>query len=645
MDFLISSLTNLGDKIMTKPITEAGISTGVLAKVAGTKGEIDQELTAKSLNKVAGKDQVINQGEAGKTKDRFITMNNKVSKHNDQDAKQIWAEAAKDQNVIIPGEKNDKNTTGGTNLKINGKDIKLGGSKDFDTGNGKVAIDTISTPEQQKALTEQIKIATANPDLKKITDPSDDAEKTTRQEKIKNLKTGTDTTKVALLDDDQKSLTSLDQNRAELNKRREEVRLAINNDNLAESQKQALKAEQKTLDESLKTIDAVPKVFATQNGARLEIKNGSNIRSISQTQITSTAKLDGYEGMFQEKDTENQTEVKVPTVKQAYDSFAKQMKESTGKDFALGANQNLVMYRDDDSVKFLIVDSETEANGNRNTIITKPIIAKRKDDGGTAIEKPSITKSGTSGQETAVIEAKQFNYKAGEAANVDGAGQDININLVKDGQALTSFFNQGETKGTPKTEEITTPENNALASVDNAFFSYSPADIEKGGIVGTSVKPKTIKITLKDQDKARETLLILAASKDDGSLFDLIKDEAEDKKLTLTETQLANLQERIKDKKILTAVDDAQLATIKGKIKTTPRQSQGAIMSDLSSLSQEERQQMALKYIEQTGIGNFGTSLGDSRLNNYTVLKGLLGVNNQKLITPLVIDKILASKT
>lgn len=568
---------------------------------------------------------------------------NTPSKLSQEDTNKIWIEAAAMQNQIIPGEKNDKNTTGGTNLKINGKDIKLGGSEDFDTGSGKkVAIDTISTPEQQKALTEQIKIATANPDLKKITDPSDDAEKTTRQEKIKNLKTGTDTTKVALLDDDQNSLTSLDQNRAELNKRREEVRLAIKNDNLAESQKQALKAEQKTLDESLKTIGAVPKVFATQNGARLEIKNGSNIMSISQTQTNSTAKLDGYEGMFQDKDTKNQTEVKVPTVKQAYDSFAKQMKESTGKDFALGANQNLVMYRDDDSVKFLIVDSETEANGNRNTIITKPIIAKRKDDGGIAIEKPSITKSGTSGQETAVIEAKQFNYRAGEAANVDGAGQDININLVKDGQALTSFFNQGETKGTPKTEEIKTPGNNALASVDNAFFSYSPADIEKGGIVGTSVKPKTTTITLKD--KARETLLILAASKDDGSLFDLIKDkaEAEDKKLTLTETQLTNLQEGIKDKKILTAVDDAQLARIKGKIKTTPRQSQGAIMSDLSSLNQEERQQMALKYIEQTGIDNFGTSLGDSRSNNYTVLKGLLGVNNQKLITPLVIDKILA---
>jgi hypothetical protein len=636
---------------MTKPITEAGISTRVLAEGAAKASgdQISSELTEKSLNKVAGKDSVINQAEVKKTKDKFINVGvgntNTPSKLSQEDTNKIWIEAAAMQNQIIPGEKNEQNPTGGTNLKINAKDIKLGGSKDFDTGSGKkVAIDTISTPEQQKALTEQIKIATANPDLKKITAPSDDAEKTTRQEKIKNLKTGTDTTKVALLDDDQKSLTSLDQNRAELNKRREEVRLAINNDNLAESQKQALKAEQKTLDESLKTIDAVPKVFATQNGARLEIKNGSNIRSISQTQITSTAKLDGYEGMFQEKDTENQTEVKVPTVQQAYDSFAKQMKESTGKDFALGANQNLVMYRDDDSVKFLIVDSETEANGNRNTIITKPIIAKRKEDGETAIEKPSITKSGTSGQETAVIEAKQFNYKAGEAANLNGAGQDININLVKDGQALTSFFNQGETKGTPKTEEITTPENNALASVDNAFFSYSPADIEEAKAVGTSVKPKTIKITLKDQDKVRETLLILAASKNDTALFDLIKDkaEAEDKKLTLTETQLTNLQEGIKDKKILTAVDDAQLARIKGKIKTTPRQSQGAIMSDLSSLNQEERQQMALKYIEQTGIDNFGTSLGDSRSNNYTVLKGLLGVNNQKLITPLVIDKILA---
>jgi hypothetical protein len=98
------------------------------------------------------------------------------------------------------------------------------------------------------------------------------------------------------------------------------------------------------------------------------------------------------------------------------------------------------MYRDGDNVKFLIVDSKTETTGNRKTIITEPIIAKRKDDGGTAIEKPSITKSGTSGQETAVIEAKQFNYRAGEAANVDGAGEDIKINLVKDGTSTTSFF-------------------------------------------------------------------------------------------------------------------------------------------------------------------------------------------------------------
>ncbi len=71
MDFLISSLTNLGDKIMTKPITtEAGISTRVLAEGAAKASgdQISSELTEKSLNKVAGKDSVINQAEVKKQK-------------------------------------------------------------------------------------------------------------------------------------------------------------------------------------------------------------------------------------------------------------------------------------------------------------------------------------------------------------------------------------------------------------------------------------------------------------------------------------------------------------------------------------------------------------------------------------------------
>ncbi len=354
----------------------------------------------------------------------------------------VWAEAAKIQNSIIPGV-SDQNKNDGNKFKIGDKEIQLGGSKDLTTGTKAVSVDTISTPDQQNALKTQIKTATSSDDIKKVTAPTTDEDKETLQGKIKSLQAGTDTN-VNLLDDSKNTIANLDKNRAELNKRREEVRLATKNDNLTAEQKTALKAEQKALDESLKMIDGVPKVFATQNGARLKVDNGSNIRSISRNQITSDDKLDGYEGMFQAKDEKNQTEVKVPTVKQAYDSFAQQMKESTGKDFTLGENQNLVMYRDGDSVKFLIVDSKTETNGNRKTIITEPIIAKRVEDGNTVIEAP-VTKSNTGGQETATIPAKQFNYKAGEAADVDGAGEKIKINLVKDGKPQVSFMNESTT--------------------------------------------------------------------------------------------------------------------------------------------------------------------------------------------------------
>jgi hypothetical protein len=338
----------------------------------------------------------------------------------------------------------DQNKNDGNKFKIGDKEIQLGGSKDLTTGTKAVSVDTISTPDQQNALKTQIKTATSSDDIKKVTAPTTDEDKKTLQGKIKSLQAGTDTN-VNLLDDNNKTITSLDKNRAELNKRREEVRLATKNDNLTAEQKTALKAEQKALDESLKMIDGVPKVFATQNGARLKVDNGSNIRSISRNQITSDDKLDGYEGMFQAKDEKNQTEVKVPTVKQAYNSFAQQMKESTGKDFTLGDNQNLVMYRDGDNVKFLIVDSKTETNGNRKTIITEPIIAKRKEDGETAIEKPLVKKSGTSGQETVEFSAKQFNYGAGDAATIDGAGEDIKINLVKDGKPQVSFMDESTT--------------------------------------------------------------------------------------------------------------------------------------------------------------------------------------------------------
>jgi hypothetical protein len=422
-----------------------GISTTVIAKAAetvtkDTSKKIDPKATEAQLNTVAGKDKVINQTEVKKTQDQFKTADAKVISPDATTTKAIWTKAAENQNLIIPG--NDGNTTGGTNFKIGGKDVKLGGSAELKIDNEKVSIDTISTPEQQATLNKEVQTATTSADLQKITKPKDETDKTTRQEKIKELKAGTDTTNVTLLDDNKNTLANLDKNRAELNKRREEVRLATKNGDLTEEQKTTLKAEQKALDESLKTIDAVPKVFATQNGAKLEIKNGSNIRSINKDQINSENKLNGYEGMFEGKDTENQTEVKIPTVKQAYESFAKQMKESTGKDFTLGDNQNLVMYRDGDSVKFLIVDSRTGNDGNRETIVTKPVIATRNEYGETAIKTPSITKSGTSGQEAAVIEAKQFSYKAGDSAKVDEAGKDISINLVKGGQILSSFFDE-----------------------------------------------------------------------------------------------------------------------------------------------------------------------------------------------------------
>jgi hypothetical protein len=411
------------NQVASKPVGPIGISKTIIQQAGDTLRLPD---TAKIVKAADPKKDIVTKIISPKSKPENVNA--------------VWAEAAKIQNSIIPGEVNNENKDGGNKFQIGDKEIQLGGSKDLKTDSKTVSIDTISTPEQQNALKTQIKAATSSTDLKKITAPDTDDDKRARQENIKKLNTSNETTNVNLLDDDKNTIANLDKNRAELNKRGEEIRLASKNTNLTDEQKTALKTEQKALDESLKAIDAVPKVFATQNGARLKVDNGSNIRSINKSQITSNDKLDGYEGMFQAKDEKNQTEVKVPTVKQAYDSFTQQMKESTGKDFTLGDKQNLVMYRDGDNVKFLIVDSKTETTGNRKTIITEPIIAKREENGETAIKKPLVKKSGTSGQETVEFSAKQFNYGAGDAATIDGAGEDIKINLVKDGTSTTSFF-------------------------------------------------------------------------------------------------------------------------------------------------------------------------------------------------------------
>lgn len=402
------------NQVASKPVTPTGISKVIIEKVGNALRLANM---AKTINTANNSQDTV-------TKAPIIKERAQIN------ATQVWTDAVAKHNLIIPGEITD----GGKKFKINQKDFQLGGSEKLKTNTEEVSIDTISTPQQQNALKAEIKAATNSPDVKKITNPSTDGDITDRKEKIKQLATNTNTTNVALLDNNNQNITTLDKNRAELNKRKEEVRLAIKNDHLAKSQKTALEAEQKALDESLKAIDAVPKVFATQNGARLEIKNGSNIRSIDKSQIDSDHTLDGYEGMFQKEDAVNQTKVKVPTVSQAYKSFAEQMRQDSGKDFTLGDNQNLIMYREGDNVKFLVVDSKNLQDGNKETIITQPIVANKDKDGKTDIKTP-ITKSGESGTETATIAAKKFNYRPGETAQVN-----TTVNLVKDGTSTTSFF-------------------------------------------------------------------------------------------------------------------------------------------------------------------------------------------------------------
>jgi hypothetical protein len=424
------------NQVASKPVGPIGISKIIIERV-GNKSKLPN--MANTIITANSQDTV--------TKAPTIEGNVQINL-----AKKVWEDAIATHNLIIPG----KITDGGKEFKIGNKKIQLGGSEKLKINTKDVSIDTISTPQQQNALKAEIKAATNSSDVKKITNPSTDADTTNRKEKIKNLATGTETTNVTLLDNDNQNITTLDKNRAELNKRKEEVRLAIKNDNLAESQKTALKAEQKALDESLNMIDAVPKAFATQNGAKLEIKNGSNIRSIPPSQIHSSTKLDGYEGMFQQKgDEKNQTTVRTPTVQEAYESFAGQVKKDSGKDFKLGDNQNLVMYREGNTVKFLIVDSITLDNGNRETIVTKPVIANKDNDGKTVIKTP-ITKSGQdSSTATATIPAQKFTYKNGEAANINSPGENTTVNLVKDGTSTTSFFG-ADKPGSSEVKQTTT---------------------------------------------------------------------------------------------------------------------------------------------------------------------------------------------
>lgn len=390
---------------------------------------------AKNTEKITAEvGRSIDSTEASKIKpDKFVDSKDANVTVTPSNIKQAWEKAAKLTNEIIPDK---QELTIGTN-KVN-----LGSQTDIKFGNETVKIDTISSAEQIENLKKTVKDNINSDSIKKLTNPTDAQEKEKLKEQIEKLKAPQTGVTVTLLDNSQSEISNLDNNRALLNKRSEEIKLALKNTNLNEEQKQELKKEQEGLKESIKSIDTVPKIFATQNGANLKIDKASNIRSVTKEQINSNDSLTGYEGFFSDKNTENQTQVKTPTVKEAYQAFQAQMKKETGKDFTLGDQQNLVMYREGDEVKFLIVDSKTDDKKNKTTVISKPIIAKREDDGSTNITVP-VKREGNGKDIT--MEANKFVYGAGDTANVNSDGTPLTINLVKDGKAQLSFLGESTT--------------------------------------------------------------------------------------------------------------------------------------------------------------------------------------------------------
>ncbi|MFZ4085209.1 MAG: hypothetical protein ACOYK1_06705, partial [Vampirovibrionia bacterium] len=330
--------------------------------------EIDASKSNTAISQDAG--STIENAESTKAVDSFKNTDNKKVTVNERDKANIWEAATKEHNAIIPDEKK---------VTINDKVVKLGGSQEI---KGK-KIDSISTSEQHTALKDSIEEAT-------------EASKKTVNNFISKLK-GTPNLLKSFIDPDginvkltageeaaNNQLAALDKNRAELNKRREEIRVSSQNPDLAKEQKEALKAEAAALSESINKIDAIPKVFKTQNGAKIKIDNASNIKSFDAAQLSNEditkTELEGYEGMFKPNTASSGDkpagEVTVPKVSDAYNAFKKDFEDKSGKDFQLGDNQNLIMYREGDEVKFLIVHSN-ETGKKRTTQISKPIVAKR----------------------------------------------------------------------------------------------------------------------------------------------------------------------------------------------------------------------------------------------------------------------------
>ncbi len=381
--------------------------------------DIDASKSNTAISQDAG--STIENAEATKAVDSLKNTDNKEVTVKEPDKTKIWAAATKKHNEIIPDEKT---------VKIDGNDkgVTLGGSQVIAGEN----VDTISTSEQHTALKDSIKKATeaskksVNDFIKNVTKVPNLLQSLANPDGINVKLTASDKEAEA-----NEKLAALDKNRAELNKRREEIRVSSQNPDLAKEQKEALKAEAAALSESINKIDAIPKVFKTQNGAKIKIDNASNIKSFNAAQLKDTditdTNLEGYEGMFKPNKASSGDkpagEVTVPKVSDAYNAFKKDFEDKSGKDFQLGDNQNLIMYREGDEVKFLIVHSTENEKQQRTTKISKPIVAKRdnpEEGGKTTIDSTGVYQS-TDSQRSATIMMSTFDDNNTKLANTNNA--------------------------------------------------------------------------------------------------------------------------------------------------------------------------------------------------------------------------------
>lgn len=444
-----------------------GISIKTFTKAA--KSVVEEIDTSKSNTAIKEKtESTIEKTDVTDAGDNFKDSSNRAVTVEREQKTKIWAAATKKHNEIIPDEKT---------VKIDGNDrgVTLGGSQEIAGEN----VDTISTSDQHTALKDSIAKATeaskksVNDFIKNVTKTPNLLQSLANPDGINvKLTTGDDAAN--------EKLAALDKNRAELNKRREEIRVSSQNPDLADEQKEALKAEAAALSDSINKIDAIPKVFKTQNGAKIKIDNASNIKSFDAAQLNNEditkTELEGYEGMFKPNTASSGNkpagEVTVPKVSDAYEAFKRDFEDKSGKDFQLGANQNLIMYREGDEVKFLIVHS-AETNSKRTTQISKPIVAKREkpEEGGNTTINSEDVYSMDKAKNTATIMMSKFDDNNAEVASTTTppAAEPVQFDKIGFGKNSPNTISTSTTIPYGYTEE---PVEN-LAWLDTKVIKYA----------------------------------------------------------------------------------------------------------------------------------------------------------------------------